>query len=106
MCKGVRKNDTSNGCEWEEEDWKGRQSEGRMTIEGAKVCDVGRVVLGTIVLGHLVLGQFVQGQFVLGQFVLGQFFLGKFVLTAETRWLTPCNFAVIYSRRDPFANPL
>ena len=55
MCKSVRKNDTSNGCEWEEEDWKGRQSEGRMTIEGAKVCDVGRVVLGTIVLGHLVL---------------------------------------------------
>ena len=77
-----------------------------MTIEGAKVCDVGRVVLGTIVLGHLVLGQFVQGQFVLGQFVLGQFFLGKFVLTGETRWLTPCNFAVFYYKRDPLANPL
>ena len=96
MCKSVRKNDTSNGCEWEEEDWKGRHSEGRMTIERAKVCDVGRVVLGTIVLGHLVLGQFVQGHF----------FLGKFVLTGETRWLAPCNFAVIYYRRDPLANPL
>ena len=45
MCKSVRKNDTSNGCDWEEEDWKGRQSEGRMTIEGAKVCDVGRVLV-------------------------------------------------------------
>ena len=55
----VRKKDISKGRVWEGEERKGRQSEGRMTLEGAKVCDVGRVVLGTIVLGQLVLGQFV-----------------------------------------------